>query len=107
LRDGLASGAIASSAQVARPGTEFKPAFSVPELATAAIRAKRTPSIPPTGGGPARPGAITPHKGPGGPRPASRGVEVPPAPRSRRRIQHTLVGIHDEEGAGGAEGAGE
>src|SRR5690606_15083046 len=94
----LASGAIPSSAQVARAGSEFKPAFSVPELATAAIRAKRVPSIRPGGVG-TRPGAPTPRKAAGGPRPASRTDDVPPAPRSRRRIQHTLVGIHgDEEG---------
>lgn len=102
LRDGLAAGSIASSAQVARPGAEFKPAFSVPELATAAIRAKRTPSIPP--GGVQRP--VPGNKAPGGPRPAARPVEVPPAPRSRRRIQNTLVGIHgDEEGVPPSEGA--
>lgn len=102
LRDGLAAGSIASSAQVARPGAEFKPAFSVPELATAAIRAKRTPSIPPVAAQRPAPG----QKAPGGPRPAARAVEVPPAPRSRRRIQNTLVGIHgDEEGVPASDGA--
>lgn len=92
LRDGLARGVIPSSALVQRAGgKDYAPAFSVPELATAAIRAKRTPSIPPGGGGP--PSAPKPP-----PRPGSE--NIPAAPRSRRRIAHTLVGIQGDEEEG-------
>ncbi len=119
LRDGLSRGAIPSSAQVARPGSEFKPAFSVPELATAAIRAKRTPSIPPSAGLTAARPAAPAARPPGGPKPVGSSAEIPQPARSRRRIQHTLVGIHGDEdgfpsseaspivapsGAGGASG---
>jgi hypothetical protein len=90
LRDGLARGVIPSSALVARPGgKDFAPAFSVPELATAAIRAKRTPSIPPGAAGWLAKAPLPPGTKPG--------AEVPAAPRSRRRIAHTLVGIQGDE----------
>ena len=40
LREGLSRGVISSSALVSGGGKDFQPAFSVPELATAAIRAR-------------------------------------------------------------------
>lgn len=84
LRDGLSRGVIPSSALVSGGGKDFQPAFSVPELATAAIRAKRTPSMPPGPPVLIRPGA-------------PRSAEIPAAPRSRRRIAQTLVGIQGDE----------